>query len=76
MIDKEIGLFLELWDTLKVYIPVKEKLDAAQHVLTTIDEHGIDLIEHEDELMGHCSVLDSAIKTHKSQYEELDEDME
>lgn len=75
MIDKEISLFLELWDALKVYIPVKEKLDAAQHILTTIDEHGIDLIEHEDELTGHCSILDSAIKQVKLNYD-LDEEME
>ena len=75
MIDKEISLFLELWDTLKVYIPVKEKLDAAQHTLTMLDEHGIDLEEHEDELMGHCSILDSAIKQFKL-HNDIDEEME
>jgi len=76
MIDKEISLFLEIWDTVKVYIPIKEKQEAAQHVLQMLDEYGIDIEEHKSEMSDHCSILDTAIKEILANYDDLDDDME
>ena len=76
MIDKEISLFLDIWDTVKVYIPIKEKQEAAQHVLQMLDEYGIDIEEHKSEMSDHCSILETAIKEILAGYDDLEDDME
>lgn len=75
MIDKEINLFLEIWDTVKVYIPPKEKIEAAQHILQMLDEYGIDIEEHSVDMSDHCGILEKAIKEILNDYEDI-EDME
>jgi putative heme degradation protein len=76
MIDKEINLFLEIWDTVKVYIPQKEKIEAAQHVLQMLDEYGIDVEEHSVEMSDHCAILEKAVKEILTDYDDLVDDME
>jgi len=77
MVDKEISLILELWDTVKVYIPVKERLDAATHVLQMLDEYGIDIEEKRDDLSEHCAILEKAVKNVTAAYsKDYDDEME
>lgn len=75
MIENEnITLFLETWEVLKVYIPVKDRKEAAEHVLQMLDRYNIDIELHATELSESCSVLSkvvsSMISTHDDYLEE------
>lgn len=63
----------ELWDSIKVYIPVKDRSTAAQHFLSAVQDSALcDLEEHSIELHGVCSILDRALK----EYDIVDEEEE
>jgi|TARA_B110000977_G_C11077942_1_gene491857 hypothetical protein len=53
----------ELWDSVKPYVPVKDRNQAAQHFLSAIQDSALcDLEENANELHGVCSILDRALK--------------
>ncbi len=53
----------ELWDSIKEYIPVKDRSTAAQHFLSAVQDSALcDLYEHSIELHGVCSILDRALE--------------
>lgn len=63
----------ELWDSVKPYIPVKDRHTAAQHFLSAVQDSALcDLEENADELHGVCSILDRALKEYDS-IDEVDE---
>lgn len=72
--NPDISLLLELWDGMKTYIPVKDRIQAAEHLVSLTDEH-LDLAELEDYLEMFDAVMKAAIKSHYG-YEDDDEDSE
>ena len=69
----------ELWDTVKPYIPVKDRAAAAQHFLSAVQDSALcDLEEHSAELHGVCSILDRALKEYdvSDELEEYEEEYE
>jgi hypothetical protein len=55
--DKELITALELWNSLKNYVPVKDRQSAADHALNTMMDLGIDVESHDDELQESCDYL-------------------
>jgi hypothetical protein len=73
MIENEnITLFLETWETLKVYIPSKERTEAAEQALHVLDRYNIDIEMHANELSESCPILSKALGSMLS----LDDDIE
>ncbi len=69
----------ELWDSIKAYVPVKDRSTAAQHFLSAVQDSALcDLEEHANELHGVCSILDRALKEYDvdDELEEYEEESE
>ena len=69
----------ELWGSVKNYIPQKDRLAAAEHFLTTVQDNAIlDLEECASELFGFCSTLDRALKEYavEDDYDDYEEEIE
>lgn len=59
----EVASLAELWQSLKSYIPVKDRSAAAEHFLSAVEDNGFcDLEEVAVEMYGVCSILDRALK--------------
>jgi hypothetical protein len=72
---QEAASLVEIWTSLKNYIPQKERLQAAEHFLSTIDQNALcDLEQNALELFGICETLDRALKEYvpEDEYEELE----
>ena len=67
---------VEIWASLNhTYIPQKERLQAAEHFLSTVEQTALlDLEEHALELFGNCTSLDRALKEYvpEDEYEDFD----
>jgi len=59
--NPDITLLVELWEGMKTYIPVKDRIQAAEHIVGLLDER-LDLGELEDYLEMFDSVMKNAIK--------------
>lgn len=69
----------DLWGSVKSYIPVKDRLAAAEHFLTAVQDNAIvDLEECASELFGVCSTLDRALKAYYTEddYDDYEEELE
>lgn len=73
--NPDINFLVEMWDSVKTYIPKKDRIQAAEHLVTVCDEH-LDISESADYLDMFDSIMKSAIKGHFSFDEEDDEDWE
>lgn len=72
--NPDIQLLLNLWDTVKHYIPKKDRVEAAEHVFRVFDEEtdmsGI------EETTGLDSALMAAVKSHYGVDDFEDDDWE
>ena len=70
----EVALLYEVWDNLKSTIPQKERLQVAESMVRTFDEH-VDISDVENSLNEFDTVMKTAIVCHFDiGLEEEDED--
>jgi len=70
----ELALLYELWDKLKSHLPKKDRVDLAEEIVRTFDEH-IDISDAEAELNSFDSMMKAAIVSHFDLgYEDPDDD--
>jgi len=70
----EVALLYEVWDNLKSTIPQKERLQVAESMVRTFDEH-VDISDVENSLNEFDTVMKTAIVSHFDiGLEEEDED--
>ena len=72
--NPDIELLYNIWDSVKPYVAVKERLHVAEEIVRTFDDM-LDIAEVEDSLNQFDSVMKAAIKSHYG-YEDDDEDSE
>ena len=53
----EVALLLDAWDTVKAYIPAKERVHVAEELVRTFEDN-VDISEAED----HANEFDSVMK--------------
>lgn len=59
--DEEVSLIVDVWTSVKSYIDKKERYDAANTLLRTLENH-YDMDSVSEQLLGNDSVLDAVIK--------------
>ena len=71
--SNEATSIVELWGSVKSYIPVKDRPAAAEHFLTAVQDNAIlDLEECANELFGVCATLDRALKAYNVEDDDYD----
>lgn len=70
--EDEIEQFVNLWMAVKPYITAKDKYDACQKFLMTLED-SIDIQEVSDELVGFDGTIDKVIRDKYTEYVDLDE---
>ena len=73
MATSDTEILLDIWDTLKSFIPSKDKMEAAERIIKIFDEFGIskqDIFEMTEE----DKILQTAYDRYFSNDEEYDED--
>jgi len=72
--NPEIELLYNIWDSVKPYVSVKERLHVAEEIVRTFDDQ-LDISEVEDNLNMFDSVMKAALISHfEFGLEESDED--
>lgn len=61
--NPDIQFLVSVWDTIKHYVPKKDRMDAAEHLVRVFDEEA-DLGNIEDEVNTFDSILKTAVKGH------------
>jgi hypothetical protein len=69
--EDEIEQFVNLWMAVKPYITAKDKYDACQKFLMTLED-SIDIEEVSDELVGFDGTIDKVIRDKYTEYVDLD----
>jgi hypothetical protein len=59
----EVALLLDAWDTIKSFIPAKERLHVAEELLRSFEDH-VDISEAEDNANEFDSVMKAALISH------------
>lgn len=59
----EVSLLCELWDKVSPFIPKKDRVDVAEEVLRTFDDH-IDISEAEEHYNTFDNVMKAALVSH------------
>jgi len=72
MSEDEIEQFVNLWMAVKPYITAKDKYDACQKFLMTLED-SIDIQEITDELVGFDGTIDKVIRDNYTEHVDLDE---
>ena len=72
MSEDEIEQFMNLWMAVKPYITAKDRYDACQKYLMTLED-SIDIEEVSDELVGFDGTIDKVIRDKYTEYVDLDE---
>jgi|TARA_B110000908_G_scaffold94323_1_gene111804 hypothetical protein len=70
--EDEIEQFVNLWMAVKPYITAKDKYDACQKFLMTLED-SIDIQEVSDELVGFDGTIDKVIRDKYTEYVDLDD---
>jgi hypothetical protein len=71
----EVALLYDTWDSIKTYIPKKERLHVAEELVRTFDDN-VDISEAEDNINSFDSVMKAALVSHFDIGFEVDEDDE
>jgi|TARA_B100001057_G_C22368454_1_gene763632 hypothetical protein len=72
--NPEIELLYNIWDSVKPYVSVKERLHVAEEIVRTFDDQ-LDISEVEDNINMFDSVMKAALISHfEFGLEESDED--
>tara|TARA_X000000368_G_C22664780_1_gene551247 strand:+ start:345 stop:578 length:234 start_codon:yes stop_codon:yes gene_type:complete len=61
--NPEVALLLETWDSIKSYLPKKERLNIAEILVRTFDDN-VDISEVESSIMEFDSIMKAAIVSH------------
>ena len=69
----EVALLLDAWDTVKTYIPAKERVHVAEELVRTFEDN-VDISEAEDHANEFDSVMKAALISHFDIGLEEDED--
>tara|TARA_B100000902_G_scaffold318951_1_gene311063 strand:- start:3236 stop:3466 length:231 start_codon:yes stop_codon:yes gene_type:complete len=72
--NPDLSFLIELWDSMKNYIPKKDRLQAAEQLVGLADEN-LDLSEIQENIMMFDSAMKNAIVGHFG-FDEEDEDGE
>ena len=59
----EVALLLDTWDTVKAFIPAKERLHVAEELVRTFEDN-VDISEAEDNANEFDSVMKAALISH------------
>lgn len=70
--EDEIETFMDLWMAMKPYITAKDRFDACQKFLMTLEER-IDIEEHANEFVGFDGSVDKVIRDNYIEHVELDD---
>ena len=70
--EDEIEQFVNLWMAVKPYITAKDKYDACQKFLMTLED-SIDIEEVSDELVGFDGTIDKVIRDKYTEYVDLND---
>ena len=76
MSDSEIATYVDMWLSMKSYIPAKDRDIACEKFLAVVNEGICDLSEVGDEWFGFDSTLDRVIRDnyYEDAYDNLEED--
>ena len=58
--ERDIGLIIDVWSNIKPYLDKKEKEEAALSYVRSLEEY-FNLEDMVDDLLGHDSLLDTAL---------------
>jgi hypothetical protein len=61
--NPEVALLLDTWDTIKSFIPAKERLHVAEELVRTFEDN-VSISEAEDHLNEFDTVMKAAIVSH------------
>ena len=70
--NPDIQFLVSVWDTIKHYVPKKDRMDAAEHLVRVFDEEA-DLGNIEDEVNTFDSILDTFGSIRKKKNFSVDE---
>jgi hypothetical protein len=73
--NTEVTALVELWVSVRSYVPLKDQRQCAEQFIATIDEAElIDLSIPNPELYGICDIFDNALRIHcrENGYDEMD----
>ena len=73
--NPDVQVLVSIWDTLKTFIPKKDRIEAAEHLVRVVDEE-LDLVGIEDDVNSFDTVLKAAVKSHFDVEEEEDDDFD
>jgi hypothetical protein len=59
----EVSLLYDVWDSIKTYIPKKERLHVAEELVRTFEDN-VDISEVEEHVNTFDSVLKAAVVSH------------
>jgi hypothetical protein len=59
----EVALLLDLWDSVKAFIPAKERLHVAEEMVRTFEDH-VDISEAIDNANEFDSIMKAALISH------------
>ncbi len=59
----EVALLDEIWDIVKIHIPRKDRVEMAETILRTFEDH-LSLDDIEEHLQSFDSAMKAAIKSH------------
>ena len=62
--NPEVALLLETWDSIKSYLPKKERLNIAEILVRTFDDN-VDISEVESSIMEFDSIMKETEKEEK-----------
>lgn len=72
--NDEIDVYIQLWTSIKSYIPAKERESACEHFLSVINEFVCDLEETSSEWVGYDGTIDKVIRNNYIDFEDLNSD--
>jgi len=70
--ESEIEQFVNLWMAIKPYITAKDKYDACQKFIMTLEET-VDIEDITDELVGYDGTIDKVIRDNYIEHVDFDE---
>jgi hypothetical protein len=70
--EAEIEQFMNLWMAIKPYVTAKDKYDACQKFMMTLEET-IDIEDVADELVGYDGTVDKVLRDHYIEHTDFDE---
>jgi hypothetical protein len=71
--NPDIQVLISVWDTIKLFIPKKDRIEASEQLIRVLDEE-LDFVGIEDEFSSFDAVLKAAAKSHFGVEEENDEE--